>query len=281
MKNLVRLMSRFGRKRILDFRDSNLNLFEGFEKAAGEIFYFNLPMELWRHPVPIGSVCTAPSKNPMIKTLQLYSRGECSNYKNSPLYEYYKRHLPVSMADALGLNGIESGSKLGEVPAYAPLMPWAPSNLLHKLAEVAQRRQDVLKQLMEAGGKGIEGEMTGILHWGPVSSAFGEALYVRLIDLYRSIREHGYQFPPPQHLRTQLLVNGTEFRVLPRSGKHRVAVLAALEHPCIPVVMGQKNTEIVKREEVEEWPHVKSRLFTTREAISLFDQIFEGCFILD
>jgi len=77
----------------------------------------------------------------------------------------------------------------------------------------------------------------GIGHFGPVSDKFGEMEVERPRRPWQSIRNEGYlrQGGPDGDVKGQLLTDSLgEWCVLVRSGKHRVAIAAALGYDAIP-----------------------------------------------
>jgi len=181
------------------------------------------------------------------------------------------------MGEGLGVDVQNSNAALSQMKAHTIVVPWHGIRLSKLPSRAAKRLQsgrvrDAKKRLK------IDEPVEGIICWGPVSKTFGDIAFDRLTRLYDSIHSDGFaadNFRDP--MKTFVLVRNNEYCVMPRSGKHRVAVLSALDYQEIPVLMGPSpQVMLVRREEVAAWPHVVSGLFTPSDALVVFDRIFEA-----
>jgi hypothetical protein len=105
----------------------------------------------------------------------------------------------------------------------------------------------------------------------------GELEFRTLVQLTESIRKKGYlrsDGPDGDILGTPLIdpVKGVRFLVW--TGKHRIAVLAALGFEYVPLRISFVRAP--RLTEAAYWPHVRNGLFTREQATTLFDRIFEG-----
>jgi hypothetical protein len=213
----------------------------------------------------------------LINTVRLYDEGKCDRYVGSPLQFYFESFQPQSMAEGLGLVDRSSGSAVWKTPPYAAVLPWRSINVLIKERTSQQRRNRGLLNVLSRSGRELEGELSGTIAWGPVSQGFGEACFLRLTSLFRSIKTNGYRFPPPdQPLRVEILIRGGRAVIEPTSGKHRIVAIAATKLASVPVYLGGKNSAIVRRERASDWPLVKEGFFDVKEAEAIFDSVFDG-----
>ena len=243
----------------LDLRGEVDDPREAWLRARGVPFLFEVPAARIR---ALGFAGSDPD-NPFVVTLRDYAAGRCSAYKGSALEDFYRHWQPFRTAH--------------DATAGQPEPPWRKSR--RKPENTASGRLqrsefcDIARELGVRPGD-IRGHITG----GPVTGAFGEVTFRRLARLYDSVRHDGFR--PDQsdasypsgtcHLR------GDDFRVTVGSGKHRVTVLLALGWSKIPVELGHRKAPgVTRREEVGDWPNVRSGLYTPEEALRLFDANFE------
>ena len=121
-------------------------------------------------------------------------------------------------------------------------------------------------------------EIRGHIAGGPVTEAFGEVTFRRLARLYDSVARDGFR--PDQsdasYPSGTCFLREDDFRVTIGSGKHRVTVLLAMGWPKIPVELGHHKAPVaIRREEVDDWPLVRSGFYAPEEALRLFDAQFE------
>jgi len=69
------------------------------------------------------------------------------------------------------------------------------------------------------------------------------------------------------------MMRGAEWRAFGVGGDHRRAVLAALGWSHAPI---QFTDMVLRREDVKSWPNVQNGLFSSAQALRVFDRIFEG-----
>jgi hypothetical protein len=246
---------------------------EASYRATGTAFILEAELTRMR-----GAFFAADAENPFARTLAEYAAGRCSGYAGSPLEAYYTAWQPATVGESLGLGPGRHAGILTEPAAACALRPWGTGYDTAYYTERLTRRElaPVLQRL------GLEASrLEGNLYFGPVSGAFGEAVFARLVGVLESIRRHGFNPERHGHMTAGVLVHDGQHRFEIRSGKHRLAALAALGIDRVPVrvcpqVYGSHQPALVRREEVERWPNVRSGIFTTAEALRVFDTIFAG-----
>jgi len=92
----------------------------------------------------------------------------------------------------------------------------------------------------------------------------------RLISLYQSISEKGYIQNNSKSIYANLMCYNDQYVWSVAGGQHRAAILAALGYTKIPVVV----KKIIRREDVDIWPAVKSGIYDRETALSIFDRYF-------
>jgi hypothetical protein len=232
---------------------------EAWLRARGAPFLFEVPAARIR---ALGFAGSDPD-NPFVVTRRDYAAGRCSAYKGSALEDFYRQWQPFRTAH--------------DTAAGQPEPPWRESRRRPENTAAGRWQRagfvDIAREL-GVRPEDIRGRITG----GPVTEAFGEVTFRRLARLHDSVRRDGFR--PDQsdasypsgtcHLR------GDDFRVTVGSGKHRVTVLLALGWSKIPVELGHRKAPgPIRREEVADWPNVRSGLYTPEAALRLFDANFE------
>lgn len=74
-----------------------------------------------------------------------------------------------------------------------------------------------------------------------------------------------------------MLDEDRNYAVLVFRGHHRIAALAALGYVEAPIRIKMKSAMgIVRRSEVDAWPHVRRGYFTREQALAVFDRLLSG-----
>lgn len=257
--SLLSFFTRRSRGRgVLDLRGTNEDLLETFRLTGGSAFVVDVSAENIR----VLGFWGADPNNPFVLTLREYAAGRCKEYKGSPLEDFYHRWQPFA------------AGKCAESEDVGP--PWR--KVVAKKANTAagriHRREfaDIAREL------GVpSGEIRGHIKGGPVSDAFGEITFRRFARLYDSIARDGFR---PESSAAKFpsgfcFSRDGDWRVSIGSGKHRVTVMLALGWSKIPVEFGPPKLPVItRREEVDQWPNVRSGRYSREEALGAFDVIF-------
>ena len=208
--------------------------------------------------------------HPYILTARAYLAGRVRRYEGSPLEAYFSSVRPRTGADLVELPPEGPASVVDEMEPLLVDLPWLKSPGPH----VRQiRLRDMAKDAREAGHD-LDGE-DGWNHVGPVSARKGELEFARLVALVESISTHGYLDLPDHMAPTGDILVGPERSALHVwGGQHRIAVLAALDHPSIPLRLRARC--VYHRTSVGEWPGVASGAFTEAQALHVFDRVLAG-----
>lgn len=104
------------------------------------------------------------------------------------------------------------------------------------------------------------------------SQNYAKSHAVQFRSLITSIKRAGFR------VNTDLpsafvLLNGSDWRwVMAGNGNHRAYSMAVLGYNALPITI----KGIIRRDNCEKWPNVVGGDFTPREALKVFDAIFEG-----
>lgn len=206
--------------------------------------------------------------HPFIRTVRAIDAG-LTDYTNSPLYNYYARYRPETAAAALGIDRAIAHPELLRAPLAASL-PWDHRSP----AEAEAFWTMICERDYRAHGFGLDFS-DGWKAWGPLSDPAGSAEFTRLLRAYRSIRAHGYlrHSAHDGDIQGTILRHGDETRIMLDAGQHRAAVLTALGRAKLPVRL---TPATVNRADAAHWPNVRRGIFSTRQALQVFDRVFAG-----
>jgi hypothetical protein len=235
--------------------------------SRGEPIVIDVPLGNILNLGPLAFDCSIESGEPYVLTAREYAQGQHTSYAGSFLEQFYRHWAPRSAADVLGLEASEAPVALAKAPPHAFVYPWGSENL-------ESQRTAALKAIEEENrrhGTEIRGE-EGFKWHGPFSTRKGQLEFERLRLIIDSITTHGYQIELgiPN---ARLMMRGAEWRAFGVGGDHRRAVLAALGWSHAPI---QFTDMVLRREDVKSWPNVQNGLFSSAQALRVFDRIFEG-----
>jgi hypothetical protein len=208
-----------------------------------------------------------PDVNPYTRTVRDYLDGKATSYDDSILKPFHMSWQPKTLAEFLGLEAA-ADSELNQ-PLTMDRLPWQP---YHGAARLQRDRDEREARQMEKFGLPESG-WHGVCHFGPTSKAVGEHRFVKHCRLAREIRDRGYE--PLPHIEVQLLASSSDWVAVVRDGKHRSTALASLGVQEV-VVSLSRRFPVVRREDVDVWPGVTTRLFTREEALQVFDRFVVG-----
>ncbi len=242
-----------------DMRGITNNPIEASYRAGLREFIIEIPLSACRR----GSLAfplIQGAGDPFIETLLAYMRGTCKSYDDSPLQIFFEHWKPANAAEALCLNPEEVCDELCNLPPIV-LFPWwnqTPKEIMHaqKIYCASECRQ------------------FGIPECDINSDSFRRLHYKRLIDIYNKIKIHGFKGinQNGHDITGEMLIHGENIRFVLRGGQHRTSVLAAIGYHNIPL----RVRLIVRREDYRFWPYVRDGLFTTDQALFVFDRVFSG-----
>ncbi|REL24177.1 hypothetical protein DYD21_19550 [Rhodohalobacter sp. SW132] len=210
------------------------------------------------------------SWHPFVEVLKEYETDNDLTYGNSILKKFYERWQPRSAAEALV--GIEPAPVvLKRLPPHLVyLTPWSSRTpkRMDKIVRSWHKGDDI-----EHGKPHFSIEEHGFRDYGPVSDEKGQLEFDRLINVYRSISESGYD---RSHGDIEVLVlkRGEEFRFINKGGGyHRAAAMAALGHKTVPAKFF--DPWIITLEDIEYWPQVRTGVWGKEEAENYFHHLFD------
>jgi hypothetical protein len=187
------------------------------------------------------------------------------------LQDFYQSFQPENVAERIGLTVEYSNDinrkYLESQPLYA-VMPW---EIISTDNRFKLYLDGYAEECLEYGNI-IPNKEDGVDIFGPVSQSILEMEYHRLLSVYNSIKKQGYNEQHGYPVAGSVFVTGNEYKLSILGGRHRVAVMLALQYEYIPVTVSKDNSVKLLRDDVETWHHVKSGLFSKEQALELFDK---------
>lgn len=215
----------------------------------------------------VGNKC-----HPFVTALKtLDSDGKNINDLNclkSAMDDFYAKYQPSNAFDILGIEE-RCNHVLKSLEPYVLTLPWDD-------ASPKKERRAKRKSIMEEN-KVLGVNLSADAGWawsGPVSTQKLDIEARRLLSVYASICENGYQRSGglDGDIRVNILFDGSSNAATwqSRVGQHRVLALSSLGFEKIPC----RISKFVVRAEVEAWPNVSNGLYSKELALSVFDHMF-------
>lgn len=245
----------------VDWTGIQINPIEAAIRTKRSPVLLEVPLAKCRGLRAMAFPCDAQSNHPFIVALLANDM--------TLLQQYFNLVQPATIGE---LFDIKSENPIIQMPALSYVYPWdgMPSVSIRKYRKVF-----VSNETKRHGGSR---KFEGWHHFGPVSTGKVRLEFQRLTKIYESIKNNGYQRSdePDGDIAGVLLLKDNDFRVVIQKGHHRIAALAALGYSDVPVRIGLSQIKFINVASVEEWPGVRSSIFTPREASQIFNRIYNG-----
>ncbi|MCP3029947.1 hypothetical protein LF817_01195 [Halobacillus sp. A1] len=178
--------------------------------------------------------------------LKQFINNPALDYQSSVLKKYYDLYQPKSLMECLFYG---EGYKRLRTP-WSPL-PWRPNT------------------------KWMTGENQ---HFGPNSDEFGEKEFLRVVSIYKKLKEDGYlpEENEDGYIRGQFLKKGEDYRFLAGGGQHRLAALSVLGIQTVSVKLQPHWVRVVNPNEVDTWFQVRNKTYDQETALRIFTNYFEN-----
>jgi hypothetical protein len=234
-------------------------------QRGGKEAAFYCPLNQSAHPV--GFNFRDDAWHPFVETLKEYQDGKVTTYEGSTLKKFFDNWRPQNAHEALV--GFENApSQFKEFPPHLfHLTPWLSKTPSEKDKQIRRvYRNDHAQHGLD--DLGIEG---GCKHYGPVSRVKGQLEFDRLVGVYRSLKDRGYDRKHGD-VRVRPVKQGSELIFLNRGGYHRMAAMVALGYEKVPARFA--NPWFIDVEDVDYWPQVRRGLWSREEALLYVDHLF-------
>lgn len=212
--------------------------------------------------------------HPFVETLRQYKTGGVDTYRKTVLKEYYRQFQPKNLMELM-LGYTDSTSKLSK---YPPIDFGIPFSYCQSFEEALTTVKKWIQYENSIGNIESEDIIYDSQSFGPTKNKKGKAEFYRLLSIYKSIKQKGYQrtMGPDGDIRGYLLRKGDSFRYLVFGGHHRSAALSALNYNKIPIRL-RTNFPIELRD-FQHWPLVRSGAWPPELAKKYFNRFFEHKF---
>lgn len=207
-------------------------------------------------------------KNPFVQTLVDYKKTGTSDYKSSPLKEYYHKYQPKNASEVLR---IEHNTILENLPSYGYVFPW---DTLSVERTIEKRNSVALYENKRNGYK--EGLSLGYTDFGPISFQKGEIEINRLVNIYNAIDRNSYKekvYYRDGGIKGYFLIDDNNWCFIIKSGKHRAYALSAQEATSIPVILDIDRGVVKSKEDIPNWKHVRNGIFSEKDAMIFMNKV--------
>jgi hypothetical protein len=264
---------------VIDLRRSDCSPIEAVYGAGRFVPLVDVPVSVCRGFQYIGMPLAADGPHPFVRTMIEYQKGDCTTYVGSALERYHTSFIPASACEALGLSQSTVSEKLLALRPLQAVLPWWPSEGATAFGSIETARNQIARRdYTLAGHSGAE--QPGVYQHGPFSAEQGQIEFNRLIKVYEAIRADGFRRDDSfdGDIRgVALVMSDGSYRIMLHCGQHRASALAALGHHTLPVrLTSPSSASIIRRDDVEFWPYVRTGLFSREAALEVFDRIFAG-----
>ena len=217
--------------------------------------------------------------NPFVATANFIKRNKHASYEYSPLCTYHNSFQPKDAFELLHIEPCKRMIERGFSSPFAAVLPWWPD--VSGIRPEDRHVSITTNAASDYRALGIKApENANTFEFGPFSNVLGNFEYMRLQKLINSIGVNGFQRndTPDGDIKGVVLVNSDlETKILLNGGQHRAAVAAAMGFDNIPVrLFPTISSTLIRRDDVDFWPYVKSGLFSRNQALTVFDRIFKG-----
>lgn len=210
--------------------------------------------------------------HPFVATLREYAAGVSTGHEDSVLRQFYETHQPSHAAGAILGFGQVPSSYVNYHPHVYRLAPWS--------ALSPEERDNIVRRWLvhdrqEHANSDSAWDITndGYPYHGPVSRRAGELEFQRLVDIYETLRNEGYD-RSCGHAMFLVLRRGSDYRFLNKGGgSHRTAAMAALGYETIPGCFFRSH--VVDIDMARYWPNVQNGLWSREQAEAYFHHLFD------
>lgn len=234
---------------------------------GGKPSAFLCPIEKCTHYIGLGF--SKAHWHPFVETIKEYQANPHLTYDTSVLRQYYDNWKPATAAEAIaGFRGCPPGFA-NLLPHYLFLSPWAALNQTDVDNDVRWWNR---KDNSEHGRSDLHYPDHGWAFFGPTHPDKGALEFKRLINLYNSLAEHGYDYSKGCIGVSVLKRNDDFIYLVGGGGYHRIAVMAAMGFETVPAVFHRNS--IIDTKDVDIWPNVRNGIWTEQQAKDYVDHIF-------
>jgi hypothetical protein len=262
---------------VLDMRAEVDDPIEAIYRANSIAVLVNIPTARIRSMHILGFRCAGDAGHPLIEAVTACLRHPAQIGSESPLRAFYERWRPANAAEVLGLGRSSSAATLMKAPPHCyPALPWSSSSV----EELALKMPQWIKEENSRHGTALDAGH-GHTFFGPLSESKWNMEFVRIKSISLAVSSRGFERSngADGDILGFVMIRGGEWVLNAVEGQHRLAALAALGWSEIPIRIPYRrwsHPNLVYRSDVASWPNVRNGLFSERDALDVFDRIFDG-----
>lgn len=250
---------------IADYKLFPRKLPDCIHKGANDPYYTPFNVGLAAITSRVGFSYANEGWHPFVQTLKEYAENKALRYEDSTLARLYRQYQPDNLQEVL----------LDDFPRpLYPLYEWPPNNDL--ISRVWVLNQHSVRAYLNSLKS--KSNSHGWIFFGPHTEEYGQKEFKRLISVYESIKNNGYQsgLTAMDPVNGYFLKKGSHLRFVLMQGNHRVSALKVLGYTSVDALIRQGHPAIVDRAELHRWTEERGGIYSSCLAENLFDSLFEG-----
>lgn len=230
---------------------------------------------------------------------ELINKGNVK-YGDSQLKKYYDNFQPQTLGELFFLNKKVDAYPLSIIPPIAKVpLPWTDISFYAKLFaanvflvknggilpsyEVELFFHDNVEKILFSPLEQwvpLYTKYDGTFHLcGPQNEESGEKLYEKLISIFNSIKNIGYQPEKFEegYIRGVMIKYKDDFRFLVTDGQHRISSLSALNYDRVLVKLDERfKHNIFDIDKIDDWPFIKLNYYSKKVVLKMVKSFFNN-----
>jgi hypothetical protein len=250
-----------GWRHLLGYKIYPRNLPDVIQQESKDPYYHPLRVDIESITSRIGFSYREDGWHPFVQTLKEYAENPNLCYEESTLAKLYRQYCPANVQSVL-LDHINIPVKpFCDWPPIYELISWvwtlSPSGVQKRLSK-----------------KISNSSSSGWILYGPHSEDYARKEFKRLIEVYESVKESGYQsdLSGMDPVNGYFLKDGNYTRFVLLQGNHRVSALKALGYKHVDVLIRQGHPAVVDRDDLHRWTETGGGIYSS----FLTEQLFQS-----
>jgi hypothetical protein len=236
---------------------------ESLPVQTSDPYYQHLSISISSVTSRVGFSYAKDGWHPFVQTLEEYAYNSKLRYEDSTLARLYSLYRPSNVQEVL-LDHIQRPVK--------PLCDWPPYNeLISRLWALSPHSLGYYLNLLKN-----KPQTDGWIFFGPHTQEYGEREFHRLISVYNSIKQNGYQpeLTDLDPVNGYFLKKENNYRFVLLQGNHRVSALKALGYSEVKVLIRQGHPAVVDYAKLHRWTEENGGIYPSQLIEKLFDALY-------
>lgn len=234
-------------------------------KGPGDPYFTPIKIDISAVTSRVGFSYAKDGWHPFVQTLKEYAEDTDLKYEDSALARLYTQFRPGNVQEVL-LDHINQPLK--------PFCDWPPTNeLIRGVWSLNRQSVGFYLKLFQYRPKSH-----GWIFFGPHDQEYGEREFHRLISVYKSIKDKGYQseLTNAEPVNGYFLKKNSQFRFVLLQGNHRVSVLKSLGYSEVNVLIRQGHPAVVDWDDLHRWTQEGGGIYPSFLVRNLFESLFNS-----